>query len=584
MTASQSMDAETAVAPEAALPHMAVIYRYGLLAPEDWGDDCEEEIRLQRGLWNRLVEIDQADRAAYRKVVAGDPAVAGLEQEVTRLCDKRKAALQTRRGLRKAARVKVKTPALDDLIKQVNADLKPLLEQLRTARGVAKAAHQEEVESLKAAHFEAVKLARQQSGCYWANYNAVCAAYRTARSAAMKSGTELRPKGHRDEARLTVQLQGGLRPAELFAATRSQVGVLPLGPLAWTGSTHGERRRHQYSVLTMTVHRRDGSNRTARWPLYMHRPIPEDALIQEVVVTRRRVASHFKWQVCFLCRVAAPAASTARHSLALDLGWRMMGDGLRVGTVLSTASPAPTHITLPSRWLHRMHRIEEIRHERDEAFAVIVAMVRSLKWDTAPTALRDLATRILAAPRCGFGLVARLALEWRTYQNWQPAAYKEIEQWRRDDKLIWDGQEHGRRQLAAWRRDIFRCAAKNLLADCGTLIVEDISIADMAVKERPNGTETSQHASQRHNRTLAAPGELRDAFLNVARREGLTVIRHHGRSTRHCFNCDRPVELAQPELLRQQCPHCRAHWDQDENACRVMLRTHTAFQDRLAAD
>jgi hypothetical protein len=58
-----------------------------------------------------------------------------------------------------------------------------------------------------------------------------------------------------------------------------------------------------------------------------HRPLPEGARIQEVTVTRRRVAAHRKWHVCFLCRVPAPAPAKANATLALDIGWRLMADG-----------------------------------------------------------------------------------------------------------------------------------------------------------------------------------------------------------------------------------------------------------------
>jgi hypothetical protein len=45
---------------------ISVSYKYGLLAPIDWGDDCEEEISLQTVLWNKLVELENSYRQHVR--------------------------------------------------------------------------------------------------------------------------------------------------------------------------------------------------------------------------------------------------------------------------------------------------------------------------------------------------------------------------------------------------------------------------------------------------------------------------------------------------------------------------------------
>src|SRR3989344_3836666 len=51
-----------------------VIRQYGLLAPLDWGQDCEEELERMDQLWNRLVDIHEAYVIKFRCTLENDSA------------------------------------------------------------------------------------------------------------------------------------------------------------------------------------------------------------------------------------------------------------------------------------------------------------------------------------------------------------------------------------------------------------------------------------------------------------------------------------------------------------------------------
>jgi hypothetical protein len=199
--------------------HRISVYRYGLLAPLDWADDCEEELRRMTALWNRLVEIEHAHRAQVRALTAADDAVAAAEAEVATLNDKVTTLYERRVASRKEARARTKTTELDDEITQAKRDRREASAIAKEARRRVQAGAKDRLAALNEQRKALVKTARQQSGLYWGNYNAVCADYDRARSAAMKRGVELKFHRHctlpgegMSSARVVNQIQGGMTP------------------------------------------------------------------------------------------------------------------------------------------------------------------------------------------------------------------------------------------------------------------------------------------------------------------------------------------------------------------------------------
>ena len=54
-------------------------YRYALLRPLDWGEDCDAELRRANTLWNKLVEIERSHRDQVREIAAAEVAAARAE-------------------------------------------------------------------------------------------------------------------------------------------------------------------------------------------------------------------------------------------------------------------------------------------------------------------------------------------------------------------------------------------------------------------------------------------------------------------------------------------------------------------------
>ena len=211
---------------------------------------------------------------------------------------------------------------------------------------------------------------------------------------------------------------------------------------------------------------------------------------------------------------------------------------------------------------------------RDE----IKPRVRALDWSDAPAAIAALSEGIKRSPVLAPNRLARLAIVWREFPTYQPKSFEQLERWRREDKKLWLEESNLRDKLLGRRRDHYRRAAKAIVAGARKVVIDRVGLLQAARADYDDGRDPALHAAARHNRTLAAPGELA-RWINVqAAKVGAEVVEHSGVSTWVCHWCAAEVAPSDPSALHQSCPHCHAYWDQDVNAARNLLRIATAAE------
>ena len=544
----------------------ASVFRYGLLPPLDWGEDCEAELARQTQLWNQLVEIERAHVEKVRAITAADAAAGVAEQHWRALAEQRLDLVEQRKMRRKAARGKIPTPDLDEAIAVLSSPLQQATIAAKEARHNAYAAARDTLRSLDQEHYAAVKAAYQASGLWWGNYNAVVASYERARRACLKTGAELRFRHHDGSGRLTNQLQGGMSVAELFSGSRSQahIGEKP----AWM--------THRAGVsLTVTGFVRGGVRRNITWPMVLHRPIPDEMRIKEIVVHRERVASRWKWHATFLCTSEPPLRALVNGpAVAINIGWRATPMGIRVATAIRTADDQPDYIVLPHDGIPAaVGRCEETAGVRADALNSMLSLLRQADWQGAPAELVEIARPLLRAPRVSAGRLASLCRFWRELRTeWNPELQAELEAWRRTDKRRWETDAHRRLWIRDARTDFYRREARRLIGAASVII---INRHDMAKTAR----NTDLPPRARHQRVVAAPSELRHWLLNCAERSGARLVVHtEGNS--QCAECGGKLNVKEPEELRWRCPSCGRWLDQDQNYAKLMLAAVTDLPPR----
>jgi hypothetical protein len=564
------MDAATQATPDSESdPKTVVVRQYGLLAPLDWGEDCSDELRKQTAFWNALVDIEQEHRSDYHEVTSSDARVRRLQEDFERLDQELEDCVRRRKKMRSDTRKQSPTD-LDDTISRLKADRQAIAAGLKNARTEARVAIRPLLHRLEESRKAAVKAARQNSDLYWGNYNAVWSSYERARRAALaragqggKLGT-LRFQRFDGSGRITNQIQGGITVHQLFEGTHSLVQVL----------ARPEHPGHAKHLLRATVYRHGRGeksvHRTVVWPMIMHRPIPDDVMIKQVTVHRRRLGAKWRWTATFSCTTGPDCPEPAGNRIvAINLGWRLVQDRLRVATVMADGEP-PYFVELTPEIIEGLTRPDRIRERRDRNLADWRQWLSEIPWHQAPPELQAIAAKVKCASRISASRLASLAIAWRQHQTWRPTEFSVIEQWRKRDKRLWQYEANCRDQAVRRRLDLCRNLACRVTADAAAIIFNRFDIAKAA-----RITEDNQlHSSARHQRMLAAAGVLRECIKERASRLGIQIIEHKGISTWRCSNCDMPIAPSEPAALYQTCQHCRTIWDQDQNACQTMLKQH----------
>ena len=571
------------------------MYRYRLLDPLDWDNDCREHLWLQTALWNSLVTVEHTYREGRRRILAGEAVAAGISARIDKLQAEQRDLRAQRRALRQSARQKVRTESIDERLWQLSREIQPLA-ALGKAASICARRHEsvrEELKTLDAQRFEAVKQACQGSGLWWCNANAVWRSYQSARSRAMREHTHLRYHGFYGEGRFRVQIIHGASVAKVLAGECSQLSIdlqeqsVPWRPnkppraprVSVRGRPIGVLRariaRKQPARFTLTIYTRgrEGQKQRRRltFPLIYDRPLPAEARIQEAVVTRRRVGTRFRHHVVFLLRMPEKPlpVSSSTHSCGINLGFRVRADGnLRVA-VLADENGTREYV-LPVKWMRLMDELGTLQQSRDHYFDDTVAGLRA-EWprrppDT-PSELAERVGKLLCTPKFGAGKLAMTLFGWD--EHYWPEMRERLESWRRQDKGWFEIQANQRERLCANRRETYRLLAREIVASYRRVKLGEIRLGELAQLEQADGSTTELHQRARRNRHRAALYQLRLELCHQANKVGATVISVSGGFTLQCHACRE--RCAVTDDLMHCCEHCGVLWDQDVNAaCNIL--------------
>ncbi len=545
-------------------------FEYGCLPPISGEEAAVDEMRKRNAFWNALVEIERTCREKATAILRPEEdAVAPLFERLEAL----RAEIKAKRGAARSSKVDV-----DELVKEAATTKAAIASALETARAARKeriAAAKPMLDALESERRAAVKEAQRASGLYWCNYGEVLDQYAIARGRAMREGSQLRFHRWDGSGKLTVRYQQGLPASQVFGEdTRLQIDPVP--ETAWTSPIRAERRRLARTKVRIRV--RSDERRAPVWlelPMVMHRPLPPDGVIRMASAVRERVGRSFRWKLVVTVTLAQqPQAPTRRDgTIAVDIGWRAVHDGLRVAYWCDT-SGAEGELVLGPEIVEPLLKLHDLRSIRDKHFNDVVTMLRAWLVEHAelvPNWLRD-QTANIAAWRSQ-GRMVSLIRRWRAARF---AGDEEIvgtlEGWLRRENHLYDWEANQRDQVQRRRREEYRKFAAALARKYDTIILEAFDLRRVARKPAPeSGTRGSTPADKQ--RTIAATSELRGAISNAALRENARIVTVPAdASTMECHACGHVEQFDSAARLVHRCGSCGALWDQDANAARVLLK------------
>jgi hypothetical protein len=324
------------------------VYRFGMRPPVDGEALVRSQLRAARDYRNDLVAIERGRRHALR-LIDDTPEVRDAEAIV-------RAATKSNR--------------------------KVAIATLRDARKAARAARAEELTRISDLDAQIRRDARAITACYWGTYLDIEAAHMQARGAPLYEEDALTPNDPRfvytrtdgfSEGQLGIQLQA-TRPITtggVWGSTDTRVRLEDASAFASELDKHGRPRanRGRKAILALRIGSIGRNPVWARWPIWVHREVPNMAQWKWVRVSVRLEGPHERWSCEITVDDPAPPPRTLDTALmgaiAVEWSWdTLQDDMLRVASWADTNGESG-EIVLPDRIVHGLVKASSIRAVRD---------------------------------------------------------------------------------------------------------------------------------------------------------------------------------------------------------------------------
>lgn len=591
------------------------VFQYGLLAPTpETADRVGEVLRSSRRFYNACIDVHRRRKLAIweldspllkkNRASLGELYVelSSVRSRINKLRCSKPEGSEARAGHQgEVDSLKAEGQAYRDQIKI----LKDTVQKLSAAQW-KKPEHKAKAKEVGEPFQDEFKVLYKDSGLEFGIYNAIL---RSAEQASQKTKGLPRFQSFTGEGVLTVQLQGGAgkgvryqSPEGIFtkepplprgSGSNPYLQIDPVDPRAWDSSVpKGQRKRFSRTKLRLKIGSEGSRPFFAEFPMIMHRPLPEGALVVGASVSRVKHANRDRWTVHLTVKTSRPSAVqplAVGKSIAIDLGWRSEDGGLRVG-YWANSEGGHGVFSLPASVRERFGKARAIQGVRSQMVDELKArLFQDLKnRDSLPLELREEIAHIH-----NWKSARRFALLWRRHRDTlrphlsdrgasepfrvEPALKHLVgcadyfEAWFHRDRHLWQYEVGVRRKVVLHRNYLYAGWAAKMVAEYDYIIVEDLKVANLSKKPKPERKADldDDFAAMKNaaglQRTEAAVATLKGCLVNAARREGKLIVQVSARNTsKVCNGCGHKCKLTHEKL--HTCEGCGILFDRDHNA------------------
>ena len=598
-----------------------IVYKYRLAAPHEGGDIVLAQMRLAHIYRNTLTEIENGRRTAVRTAEESFGTLAVLATALRKTEDELTQALTELGRTRASVRRRGETATQTERVRAARAEKRVAAKAFRDERArlsaccancrkadvEAPCAHATPDALLLLVEYDRIaelagelqRSARAHCGLgkkgpffgAWGTYVLVEAAAKQAFKTTPIYTFDGRPQNVRyvrwdGAGEVGVQIQNGDSIESVTSGGQWRLTIdVPSGEPRpgepWVMAPRQIRKEaSRHGTLSMNLgNNAAGDQFSGQWRLDMfRRPLPAGSIIKRATVHRIRVGPIFRWYLTVtLDNVPGIACTPSESTLAIDVGWRIMGDEIRVAT-WRTHADETGELRLSAQDIRLLRGPQEIRSARDARFEDL--KLRLGTW-LARGQIPDwlvLATESLGFWRSPKRAVALLR-QWRDHRFAGDEilfcalqAFCEVDWHKWAEEAVW------REKALLRRREKYRIFAAEMAERHVRLVLEaddkKKKVFDMRpLVVTPDTELAAQNTVARSNRFLVAIYELRGSLLNAFRRRGREIVLIPARdTTRTCNVCGVVEARNAASAVVLSCGGCGAVWDQDDNACLNLLR------------
>jgi len=336
----------------------------------------EHQLTLTHRHRNLLTETLLKGREKYREIIKEHLGldIKALEEQAEEITTEIKAVQQEISDWKKQNRTTKTQPDLSARLWYLRTERKPIFEKIKAVKKAAKEdpSIKPLIEQGNTAVGAAIKEARnhfsRQLGLYWPNY------LESERAANQARFQRMDAKFHRwtGEGSLAIQFQKGLSVPELFECQDSRLRLIApnianTNALRANGQIRGKERH--VGALYRVQSNEDGSPRWITLDVTMHRMLPANGVIKWAHLQRKKSSGAIGKSYLSLTKdydytlrltlEEPPREEKNKAKVAIEIGWRLFGTGLRVAVALGEDGDL-RELYLPKQWLDGKRKAESL--------------------------------------------------------------------------------------------------------------------------------------------------------------------------------------------------------------------------------
>lgn len=580
------------------------IYSYDCSPPRESIAYFEDQMRLAAAYRNKLVEIENARRAAVRAITSALPDIASMQARIAEL----DIQIEDLRVQIKAEKQRQRDRKISSILSARLKELKVQRTAVRAELKIAKTtAYETEsvkvaIESVNEDAYAKIRVARDASGLYWGTYLLVEKAMDMAR----KTPGELSFQRYTGEGRVGCQFQktrydrldehGKVVLNDKKKAIKDEICGLPVKfifgddrrlqlkeiPKDTYKLNRGYRRRNCRTSLRLRIGTTESEDPIwAGIGLSLHRPLPADGVVKQAWILRRKAGRRFEYKIQFSVESqsfsVAQGQGERQSQIAIDIGWRRKPDGSLRIAYWADSNGKTGELILPERVERAFKKCEDLQQIRDKQFNEMKGILLSWASDRNPGG--ELGERLKFLPQWkSKGRLVALHHFWLANRvSGDEVIFAAVDAWVKKEHHLYDWEHGNRAKAIAFRTEFYWIWCKEITTAYSEVIVESFNLSEVAKRPKAEETSTQQDDLARYHRTVAAPSNLVIRMKSSAQAHGAAFFKvDPAYTTLMCHLCGFCDAWDPKPMINHQCGGCHVVWDQDENAAMNLLARHNA--------
>jgi hypothetical protein len=267
----------------------------------------------------------------------------------------------------------------------------------------------------------------------------------------------------------------------------------------------------------------------------------------------------------------APAsAPVASKRVSVDIGWRLVPEGLRVAAVLASGE-LPRFIILPVDLLESFSLVDELRARVHTSILHGLNLLQGADAQAYAQPFQAILREYQSIPEKRAAHLKAFCQGPFFLEQQGEAIDVGLLAWRKEFKRLSTWLSNQQKKVIARRNHFYHNVVIAVLDGASEIVVNDVKLGEIAARKPLvlDGPFIPNRANR--YRSIAAPSELVSTLKLQATKRGINFTKVTADSPVRCPECGSTSRKTRADALPQICANCDTSFDQDVAVCQSLL-------------